>query len=249
MFLFVSSNARTLLDLQPETLVGTSIQDLMRKESRVEFGRTIEKARQGKFDSCRHEVHNRRGQVLLAQTFLYPGDDSEGKPSFLLAQIKLLKASSRSSVGSQKNTHAEQYSIKQEASPLKISIDTPSGGRDSWSRPGAGRGLEDPVFAELGTTKCTSWQYELRQMEKVNRTLTEELNMLLSNKKKRKRRKGSGNVIRECANCHTRNTPEWRRGPSGQRDLCNSCGLRWAKQVGGLASLGSASLRSSTNGA
>jgi hypothetical protein len=41
-----------------------------------------------------------------------------------------------------------------------------------------------------------------------------------------------GNVIRDCANCHTRNTPEWRRGPSGQRDLCNSCGLRWAKQTG-----------------
>jgi hypothetical protein len=37
--------------------------------------------------------------------------------------------------------------------------------------------------------------------------------------------------VRDCANCHTRNTPEWRRGPSGQRDLCNSCGLRWAKQV------------------
>jgi hypothetical protein len=89
---------------------------------------------------------------------------------------------------------------------------------------------DDNIFDELKTTRCTSWQYELRQMEKVNRLLAEELAQLLSNKKKRKRRKG-GNMVRDCANCHTRNTPEWRRGPSGNRDLCNSCGLRWAKQA------------------
>jgi GATA zinc finger len=34
--------------------------------------------------------------------------------------------------------------------------------------------------------------------------------------------------VKDCANCHTRVTPKWRRGPSGRRDLCNSCGLRWA---------------------
>ncbi|UZP45413.1 hypothetical protein NXS19_013225 [Fusarium pseudograminearum] len=96
LFLYVSSNIRSLLDLQPDSLVGTSIQDLMRKESRPEFGRTMEKARRGKTVTCKHEVQNRRGQVLQAQTTLYPGDASEGqKPSFLLAQTKLLKASSR----------------------------------------------------------------------------------------------------------------------------------------------------------
>ncbi|KAK8096428.1 uncharacterized protein PG998_014296 [Apiospora kogelbergensis] len=39
MFLFVSSNVRSLLDLRPDNLIGTSIQDLMCKESRPEFGR------------------------------------------------------------------------------------------------------------------------------------------------------------------------------------------------------------------
>ncbi|OAA81921.1 Zinc finger domain-containing protein, GATA-type [Akanthomyces lecanii RCEF 1005] len=47
-FLYVSSNVRSLLDLQPESLVATSIQELMRKDSRPEFGRTLEKARRGK---------------------------------------------------------------------------------------------------------------------------------------------------------------------------------------------------------
>jgi hypothetical protein len=90
---------------------------------------------------------------------------------------------------------------------------------------------EENVFDELKTTRSTSWQYELRQMEKRNRLLAEEVQTLLAAKKKRKRRKGAGQLQKDCANCHTRVTPEWRRGPSGNRDLCNSCGLRYAKQV------------------
>ncbi|KAI0424894.1 PAS domain-containing protein [Xylaria sp. FL1042] len=245
MFLFVSANVRSLLDLQPENLVGTSIQELMRKESRVEFGRSIEKARRGRTVTCKHEVQNRRGQVLQAQTILYPGDASEGqKPTFLLAQTKLLKASSRAtaagtSLASRASLTAGQ--IAGETRMVNLSMIQSSQMADEQQPGGVNLGpgnqdlalaSDDNIFDELKTTRCTSWQYELRQMEKVNRVLAEELHGLLSNKKKRKRRKGVGNVIRDCANCHTRNTPEWRRGPSGQRDLCNSCGLRWAKQTG-----------------
>ncbi len=257
MFLFVSANVRSLLDLQPETLVGTSIQDLMRKESRPEFGRSIEKARRGRIITCKHEVQNRRGQVLQAYTTLYPGDaSSEGqKPTFLLAQTKLLKASSRAgatpapsssltarqgSIGNISNDGksravAQSSNMTKEQTPGVLS----AAGGPSLAPGNQDRALasDDNIFDELKTTRCTSWQYELRQMEKVNRVLAEELHGLLSNKKKRKRRKGVGNVVRDCANCHTRNTPEWRRGPSGQRDLCNSCGLRWAKQVSAPSSL------------
>ncbi|ROV90701.1 hypothetical protein VSDG_08313 [Cytospora chrysosperma] len=254
MYLFVSSNCRSLLDLHPENLVGTSIQDQMRKETRPEFGRSIEKARRGRIVSCKHEIQNKRGQILQAQTVLYPGDASEGqKPTFLLAQTKLLKASSRalapaSSVGRpapalnagppEDPTQPSHGSL---ASPIRArSISGPEQGGTSAHQGGglslgsqdAALASDDNIFDELKTTRCSSWQYELRQMEKVNRLLAEELGQLLSNKKKRKRRKGVGNVVRDCANCHTRNTPEWRRGPSGQRDLCNSCGLRWAKQTG-----------------
>ncbi|KAJ4170954.1 blue light receptor [Fusarium falciforme] len=237
LFLFVSSNIRSLLDLQPESLVGTSIQDLMRKESRPEFGRTIEKARRGKIVTCKHEVQNRRGQVLQAQTTLYPGDASEGqKPSFLLAQTKLLKASSRNiapaSASGSRSIAATPRSDNQAGHQGSGSVSQPAGGALVPGTQDAALASDDNIFDELRTTKCSSWQFELRQMEKVNRILAEELGGLLSNKKKRKRRKGVGNIVRDCANCHTRNTPEWRRGPSGQRDLCNSCGLRWAKQTG-----------------
>ncbi|KAI0394470.1 hypothetical protein F5Y17DRAFT_427972 [Xylariaceae sp. FL0594] len=250
MFLFVSANVRSLLDLQPEHLVGTSIQELMRKESRPEFGRSIEKARKGQIVTCKHEVQNRRGQVLQAQTVLYPGDTYDRqKPTFLLAQTKLLKASSRASAASVSLSGRPGATATQTASDHRTvvnynSVIQPGQVVDGhWAGPTvqSSGGMvvaanqeeaDDNIFDELKTTRCTSWQYELRQMEKVNRVLAEELHGLLSNKKKRKRRKGVGNVVRDCANCHTRNTPEWRRGPSGQRDLCNSCGLRWAKQIG-----------------
>ncbi|KAL7904064.1 PAS domain-containing protein [Trichoderma velutinum] len=236
MFLSVSANIRSLLDLQPESLVGTSIQELMRKESRAEFGRTIEKARKGKISTCKHEMLNRRGQGLQAQTTLYPGDASEGqKPSFVLAQTKLLKASSRhvpSTLTASNSLYAANSLRTDMHNQGTGQILQPAVGALAPGSQDAALASDDNIFDELRTTKCSSWQFELRQMEKINRILAEELGGLLSNKKKRKRRKGVGNVVRDCANCHTRNTPEWRRGPSGQRDLCNSCGLRWAKQTG-----------------
>lgn len=257
MFLFISSNVRSLLDLQPDALIGTSIQDYMRKETRPEFGRAIEKARRGKIVTCKHEIQNRRGQVLSATTVLYPGDASEGqKPTFLLAQTKLTKASSRAlapaSSAGKSVTSLSGGPPEDATQPSHGSLASPSRGRNvSGQEIGQGTGIvsaahggglslgsqdvalasDDNIFEELKTTRCSSWQFELRQMEKMNRLLAEQLGTLLSNKKKRKRRKGVGNTIRDCANCHTRNTPEWRRGPSGNRDLCNSCGLRWAKQV------------------
>jgi hypothetical protein len=74
--------------------------------------------------------------------------------------------------------------------------------------------------------------FELRKIQRTNKRLVEELTALLASRKKRKRRKGVDQLEKDCANCHTRVTPEWRRGPSGKRDLCNSCGLRYAKLIG-----------------
>ena len=259
MFLFVSSNVRILLDRQPDELVGSSAQALMRPESKIEFGRMLERARTGLRSTFKHEVHNKRGQTLHAQTTIYPGDADEGqKPTFLVAQTRLLKLSRNSTPKPSAvvlSNHAEQIGPGSDtpdtfgsAGALATQrMGTPQSQASNAcsdniiTQPG-GSGLpigtqheslasEDNVFDELKTTRSTSWQFELRQMEKRNRLLAEELQSLLSNKKKRKRRKGAGQMQKDCANCHTRSTPEWRRGPSGNRDLCNSCGLRWAKQV------------------
>jgi PAS domain S-box-containing protein len=259
MFLYVSSNARTLLDRQPDELIGTSIQALMRADTKTDFGRILEVARTGKRATFKHEMQNRRGQVLQAQTTIFPGDAAEGsKPTFLIAQTRLLKLSrslgahrhsaamsprtDQASAGSATpSTHLSTASNTRTASTPQSShsahfdatavLTTSGGGGLVIGNQDEALASEDNVFDELKTTRSTSWQFELRQMEKQNRLLAEELAGLLSRKKKRKRRKGTGQMEKDCANCHTRVTPEWRRGPSGNRDLCNSCGLRWAKQV------------------
>ncbi|CAK7562738.1 MAG: blue light receptor [Sporothrix epigloea] len=252
MILHVSSNVRSLLDIQPEALVSTSIQDLMRKESRAGFNRSLEKVRRGIIASCRHEVQHRRGQVLQSSTILYPGDAERGeKPTFVLGQTRLIKSpSSRNNnqhsitTGTSSNSgivFGEVDEIGRAGATGQLAeadhqsngvLSSAGGGKYALGTQDALLAADDNIFDELKTTRCTSWQFELRQMEKANRLLADELGQLLANRKKRKRRKGVGNMPRDCANCHTRNTPEWRRGPSGQRDLCNSCGLRWAKQVG-----------------
>ena len=259
MFLYVSSNVRQLLDRQPDELVGVSIQSLMRAESKSEFGRILEHARTGSKASVKHEMINRRGQVLSAYTTLYPGDASEGlKPTFIVAQTRLIKFSRATQLARPTLTkdRSSEDSLQSRASVSKQNMvasgDTPNSGvsgsrylnTDNHAATYGGQnGLkighqddslasEDNLFDELKTTKSSSWQYEIRQLEKRNRMLAEEVQSLIAAKKKRKRRKGAGNQQKDCANCHTRVTPEWRRGPSGQRDLCNSCGLRWAKLNG-----------------
>ncbi|MCJ1263814.1 blue light receptor [Lobaria immixta] len=255
MFLFVSSNVRSLLDRQPDDLVGTSAQALMRAESKLEFGRMLELARTGVRATFKHDVQNKRGQTLQARTTIYPGDACEGqKPTFLVAQTRLLKLSRNSGSANRQASGVSPKNEQKNGNP-----GTPSGTRsgdahtpqssipkiydDGITTQAGGSGLtignqhealasEENVFDELKTTRSTSWQFELRQMEKRNRLLAEELQSLISNKKKRKRRDGAGQMQKDCANCHTRVTPEWRRGPSGNRDLCNSCGLRWAKENG-----------------
>lgn len=256
-FLYVSSTSRAMLDRLPDDLVGTSMQTLMRPDSKKEFGRVLELARMGEKSTFKHDMQNRRGQVLQAQTTIYPGDAKRGlKPTFLLAQTRLLKMTRAMLL----NNKASQ-SLKPpdsaggntphsaQTAPATVTNTSNSqvpGGELFTGNSGimtqAGSGgvpigsqdealaSEDNIFDELKTTRSTSWQFELRQMERTNRLLAEDLQALMSRKKKRKKRKGM-NMEKDCANCHTRVTPEWRRGPSGQRDLCNSCGLRWAKQV------------------
>ncbi|KAI0822467.1 hypothetical protein BC628DRAFT_1327012 [Trametes gibbosa] len=35
--------------------------------------------------------------------------------------------------------------------------------------------------------------------------------------------------VTKCASCKVTHSPEWRKGPSGKKDLCNACGLRFAR--------------------
>jgi len=108
----------------------------------------------------------------------------------------------------------------------------------------------DNVFDELDVTRTTSWQYELHQLKLTNKKLKEELQMLQAAKRKRKKKEELQSRMEAsaspapqpnpanpdqkiCANCGRTDSPEWRVGPSGARNLCNACGLRWAKATRG----------------
>ncbi|KAI0956052.1 hypothetical protein AcV7_006560 [Taiwanofungus camphoratus] len=44
--------------------------------------------------------------------------------------------------------------------------------------------------------------------------------------------RSSGNPpvgVSRCSSCKVTHSPEWRKGPSGKKDLCNACGLRFAR--------------------
>lgn len=282
MFLFVAGNARQLLDRLPSELHGTSIQAIMRSGSCPDFACILDIAKTGKRAQCKHDIINKRGQVLQAFSTLYPGDAAEGaKPTFVIAQTRILKYTrpSGTSYRSQNQvSKLERPSPDQSGAPSGASNEIPHPNppirRESSTFGSASphqtassaspaspyhfmsifepaatnsgqHGLrlghqdialaaEENLFEELKTTRSTSWQFELRQIEKSNRFLAEEMGNLLAARKKRKRRK-NGASERDCSNCHAKSTPEWRRGPSGARDLCNSCGLRWAKEQGRIS--------------
>lgn len=246
MFLFVSSNIKQLLDYDGDDMIGTSLQSLMRAESRQDVGKALENARAGKRCIVRHELQNKRGQFMHCSTHLFPGDGhANGKPTFLVGQTRLLKSTRGSSSSPRVQVSPGVPNIMAPRPTANGSPSTTAGhsapngssdGQRTGSTPSGPTStndgsLEDNVFDELKPTRSTSWQYELRQMQRENKKLVEELNSLLTAKKKRKRRRGVDQLEKDCANCHTRSTPEWRRGPSGKRDLCNSCGLRYAKLV------------------
>lgn len=39
------------------------------------------------------------------------------------------------------------------------------------------------------------------------------------------------NMIKSCVECHTTHTPQWRNGPTRNRELCNACGIAFYRNV------------------
>lgn len=248
MLLFVSSKARPVLGRQPDELIGKSVQELIGADSKPEILQGLEMCRNGRQATFSHQLRHKKGHMLHAQTTFYPGDAKDGsKPTFLVAQIRPIK--SAPSISSAQLTSSSTLLVNASDPDPGVMALAPASNPPFDLATGAvlrpGTQCVYPItdtdmFAELKPTRGSSWQFELRELEKQNRVLYDELQALLSRKKKRKRKKSSVPVEKTCAMCRTHSTPEWRRGPSGNRDLCNSCGLRWAKQVRSAAAKASA---------
>lgn len=95
-----------------------------------------------------------------------------------------------------------------------------------------------PLQSIESTKELSTWPTSITAQLVTNthrRSLTFESrfpNGAISSNTKRIKKKTNGKKSRHfssCTNCKTRETPEWRRGPNGQRSLCNACGLFFSK--------------------
>ncbi|KAJ5692114.1 White collar 1 protein [Penicillium macrosclerotiorum] len=219
--------------------------------------------------SFRHKMRHKKGHSLSAHTTLYPGDAGPGlRPSFLVAQIRFARAFPPSSAAVSAAEEEELSNVPGTSKNTTITTEDPNppnqygalgqrmpdlsaliglNGLPAGNRSLSPSDMPATFFTELNPTRGSSWQIELRELEKQNRTLADELQRLLGRRKKRKRKQIAAAVEKSCSMCSTKSTPEWRRGPSGNRDLCNSCGLRWAKQVRSQARAAAASSEENTN--
>ncbi|KND02151.1 uncharacterized protein SPPG_09046 [Spizellomyces punctatus DAOM BR117] len=92
------------------------------------------------------------------------------------------------------------------------------------------------LFDVMNEVRATSLHYELNQLRLHNKRLREELDSIIAPIKKKT--KPRVEALTQCAQCHTSYSPEWRKGPDNQRNLCNACGLRYAKAMRNRASIG-----------
>ncbi|KAJ6178371.1 hypothetical protein N7519_008832 [Penicillium mononematosum] len=261
VILFITTKVKPVLGRSPDDLIGKGLQEFMQPETggTATITQALEAAsggqgpgmatvfgsgkETGEPPSFKHQMWHRKGHALSAHTTLYTGDAAKGtKPSFLVAQIRFARPfpppaaisaaedKSLTTLTVDDTVPPQQYGALGQRMPELSNLiglnGLPTGNRSSSSS-------ADPTtfFTELNPTRGSSWQIELRELEKQNGTLADELQRLVARRRKRKRKHGAMAVEKICAMCNTKNTPEWRRGPSGNRDLCNSCGLRWAKQI------------------
>ncbi|KAL2862946.1 GATA transcription factor LreA [Aspergillus lucknowensis] len=211
-----------------------------------------------------HKIRHRKGHIFAVQTTLYPGDmkedDPTAEPTFLITQVHFPKpippqsASTADDQGKSRSRSEGQGQGSSDSGVVEPSHRQPpvstlppkphpnypeqhatsAATMTAGSSPGNTEG-PSTCFEELNPTRGSNWQFALRELEKQNCLLREEVQRLVARRRKRKRKQTAVLGEKSCAMCSTKTTPEWRRGPSGNRDLCNSCGLRWAKQVKGAA--------------
>lgn len=222
IILFASSKVRPVLGRVPDDLVGKSLLDLV--DAPQETRQALDTCYRGQEARLGHRIRHQKGHLLAARTTLFPGDvPAGGRPSFLVAQIHF-PTTAAGDPSTSTTTQGDALLEVSRHDPQQY----PSDNQFMFTTRGQ---PPQPLFRELHPTRGSHWQFELRALAQHNQTLSEEVHRLLARRKKRKRRQSTVPVEKSCVTCRTRRTPEWRRGPSGNRDLCNSCGLRWAKQV------------------
>ena len=216
------------LGLSANDLVGITLQDLLKqRDAKAEFETLLGSARYGGVVSSTVILISRRGHRLETNIVLHPGAlGDRTRPYYFLAHCSILQPSARRKQKALLSEHCSRpYTIARSVASIATNKAAPTStvGND-------GVNDDQDILGGLDPDRCGPLPYEIHQLKAANRALHDELQSLLKRAKQRRRyQRHGGDQALGCANCHTKVSPEWRRGPSGIRNLCNRCGLRWAK--------------------
>lgn len=199
LYLRVSKLSQDVINYDADELDHTSLYRYAGDDDIPSISRALASVRLGEIVHLNHTMRNSRGQYVDVISTFYPGDVAHGIGRPSFAIVQTRLAS----------TVDASVSISAQA--------------------------DDNMFAEVETVRGTSWQYELHQLQMANQRLREQIEELEGkDKKKRKTSKKtppseSPLEVKMCAQCQCTDSPEWRKGPNGPKELCNACGLRYAK--------------------
>ncbi|KAI8969742.1 PAS domain-containing protein [Pilobolus umbonatus] len=209
LFLHVTPSSEEVVGSSADTLEGSTIYQYVGDNNVRDITRALELVREGRIVNLHHTMQNNKGDYIPVFSTFYPGDVSfgVGRPSFALIQIR------------SKESNYQAHDVLYESM-----VDVPSEN-------------DENIFSELETVRGTSWQYELHQLQIANRKLKEQLENLNNPKRRKQKKKSSeaNDLPKMCAQCQRVDSPEWRKGPNGPKELCNACGLRYAKSIASKA--------------
>ncbi|GAA5872699.1 hypothetical protein JCM3774_005033 [Rhodotorula dairenensis] len=288
--LTASQGTASVLGYTSQDLIGSSLLDIALPEHRRNLEIALQQAQLGAQSTLRYKVRTRRGMSEVVTKFYprHPEVEEETAPVAQRAPLHISIIAQTNEVSSEERKARAGFSL---AAPVYVSVpghspavsdaDSNASGSNHSSREGSTTSaafqstfkslvhpsaVSDNVFDELETRRPTSWQFELHQLQNMNKKLRDEKDYLIATRRKRgsascsdsskSRQSGklrrtssetgsqaSSNTNRICQNCGRTDSPEWRSGPNGNKTLCNACGLRWAKSQkhGSQGSSGSSS--------
>ncbi|GAA5935807.1 uncharacterized protein JCM15063_001810 [Sporobolomyces koalae] len=257
MILNATLAIHNVLGYLPQEFVGSTIFDVISPDYKQQIEVAVQQALLGAPATVHYKIKGRKGYVDVVTKFYPRHAEEESSTDKTPLHVGIIAQTNE--VGSEYRKNNSPFC---QIAPVYSSAQTgrsPAAASESDSNASNGSGnafqstfktlahpsaISDNVFDELETRRPTSWQFELHQLQNINKKLRDEKEYLMTLRRKRgsvhpegRSRKASSdagsrassNIGRSCQNCGRTDSPEWRSGPTGPKSLCNACGLRWAK--------------------
>ncbi|ORX92749.1 hypothetical protein K493DRAFT_285400 [Basidiobolus meristosporus CBS 931.73] len=199
IILHVTSFCQSSLNIIPDDFEGTSLYQFVRSDRTTALTRALQQAKEGITVKLQHSIRNSKGQYVDVVSTFYPSScATDANVPFVLCQAKTIPDNEGLFDNSSGPSSAPSLLTNKVATEV------------------------DNMFSVLGIENRTNWQYELHQLRIANKKLREELDSLIGSNGRRRKRQGKHGKV--CSICFCKDSPEWRKGPSGSGILCNSCG-------------------------